>query len=172
MKILLILLVPILFSCGAAVVVDYDSKTDFSQYTTYDFYPSIDSGLDDLENQRIMAALDSLMPLKGIRKEVSPQFYVNFYAREIVTASHNTLGIAIGGGGGNVGVGVSGGIPIGGNEIQQQLTLDFIDVQNDQLIWQGILEGRFKENSAPTQKEVYYQNAIQKILRQFPPSSK
>lgn len=172
MKYLVVWLLLILTSCGTSVAVDYDSRTDFSKYATFDFYPSIDSGLNDLDNHRIMEVIDSLMPMKGLRKDESPHFYINFYAREVVTPSRNTLGIGIGGGGRNVGVGVSGGIPIGGNEIQQQLTLDFIDVQSDQLIWQGILEGRFKENSSPDQKEAYYQNAIQKIVRQFPPSLK
>lgn len=172
MKFLSILLVLILFSCGASVVVDYDSKTDFSKYSTFNFYPSIDSGLNDLDDQRIIVAIDSMMSKKGIRKEESPQFYINFYARENVTPSRNTIGIGIGGGGGNVGVGVSGGIPIGGHEIQQHLTLDLIDVQNDQLIWQGTLEGRFKENSSPSQKQAYYQSVIEKILQKFPPSAK
>lgn len=172
MKLLLILLASVLVSCGTSVVVDYDSRTDFSKYATYDFYPSIDSGLNDLDDQRIIAAIDSLMPVKGIQKDESPQFYINFYAREVVTASRSTLGIGIGGGGGNVGVGVSGGIPIGGNEIEQQLTLDLIDVQNDQLIWQGIWQGRFKESSTPYQMENYYYYTLQKILNKFPPSLK
>lgn len=172
MKFLLILLVPIFFSCGSAVVVDYDSKTDFSNYTTFNFFPSIDSGLNDLESERIILALDSILPLKGLQKEEEPQLYVNFYVSERITPSRSTLGIGFGTGGGNVGVGISGGIPVGGNEIEQQLTVDLIDVRKDQLIWQGLLNGRFKEMSTPEQKKVYYEKSISKILKQFPPSSK
>lgn len=172
MKLLVIFWTLILFSCGSAVVVDYDSKTDFSNYRTFNFFPSIDSGLNDLEHERIVLALDSILPLKGLQREEEPQLYVNFYVSERITPSRSTLGIGFGTGGGNVGVGISGGIPVGGNEIEQQLTVDLIDVRNDQLIWQGILNGRFKEMSSPDQKKAYYENSIAKLLKQFPPLSK
>ena len=50
---LLCILVPLLASCGATVAVDYDVSQDFTGYKTYDFYPSIDSGLSQLDEKRI-----------------------------------------------------------------------------------------------------------------------
>lgn len=158
-----------LISCGATVAVDYDEQVDFSQYRTYNFFPSIDSGLSDLDNQRIVKITDSLMQLRGFSKSDRPQLYVNFYAREGISNSRSTLGIGVGGGGGNVGVGVSGGIPIGGRVVTQELTFDIVDVQDDGLIWQAVAEGEYKERSTPEQKEAYYTEIIQKILRKFPP---
>lgn len=172
MKFIWILVMPFLVSCASAVSVDYDSKTDFSQFTTYNFYPSIDSGLNELDEKRIKIAVDSLMKGKGFRKDEEPQFLINFYATERITSSRSTLGIGLGGGSRTVGVGVSGGIPIGGNEIEQRLTLDLIDVKYDRLIWQGVLDGRFKEKSSPDQKEIYYFSAMRKILNKFPPPAK
>lgn len=169
----LVLFLPWLFvSCGPMASVDFDPETNFSQYNSYDFYPSIDSGLSELDNKRIMGVLDSLMPLKGFQKSESPQILINFYAKEHLTNSRNTIGIGIGSGGGNVGVGVSGGIPIGGTEVEQQLTVDFIDVNADALIWQGILESRYKEKSTPKQMDVHYFDALQKLLRKYPPIKK
>lgn len=172
MKYIFILLIPILVSCGSTVAVDFDNKTNFTEFTTYNFYPNIDSGLNDLDDKRIIVSLDSLMVQKGFQKSETPQLLVNFFVKELLTNSRNTLGIGIGGGGGNVGIGVSGGIPIGGREIEQQFTLDFIDVNNDALIWQGILEGRFKEKSTPLQKDRYYFAIVQKILKKYPPNLK
>ncbi len=172
MKYLFFLLIPILVSCGSTVAVDFDDQTNFTSFSSYNFYPTIESGLNDLDDKRIMFAIDSLMAQKGFQKSENPQLLVNFFVKEILTSSRNTLGIGIGGGGGNVGIGVSGGIPIGGREIEQQFTLDLIDANNDALIWQGVLDGRYKEKSTPLQKERYYEAIIQKILKKYPPASK
>jgi len=161
-----------LVSCGATVAVDYDQKVDFSIYNSYDFYPNIDSGLSELDNARIIQITDSLLQNRGFIKNETPQLYINFYARESVSASRNTIGIGIGSGGGNVGVGVSGGIPIGGRIVNQQLTVDFIDVEKDDLVWQAQADGEMKERSTPQQKEAYYIAVIQKILKKYPPKRK
>ncbi len=159
----------LLFSCGATVAVDYDRQVDFSKYNSYNYFPTIDSGLNQLDDGRIMKITDNLMQQRGFVKSETPQIYVNFYARESISNSRNTIDIGIGSGGGNVGVGVSGGIPIGGNVLSQQLTLDFIDVEKDDLIWQAVAEGEMKERVTPQQKEVYYISVLQKILAKYPP---
>lgn len=173
MKLLSILLVTVLLaSCGATVAVDFDQNTDFSKYSTYNFYPTIQSGLSELDDMRIMKITDSLLQGRGFEKSEIPQLYINFYALENVSASRNTIGIGIGSGGGNVGVGVSGGIPIGGRVVNQQLTLDFIDVQRDDLVWQAVAEGEMKERATPQQKEAYYISVLEKILKKYPPGKK
>ncbi|MGB3343427.1 MAG: DUF4136 domain-containing protein [Aequorivita sp.] len=161
-----------LLSCGAAVTVDYDKNTDFTRYNSYNFYPTIQSGLSELDDARIMQITDSLMQQRGFVKSESPQFHINFFARESVSDSRSSIGIGVGGGGGNVGVGVSGGIPIGGRTINQQLTMDFIDVEKNDLIWQAVIEGEMRERATPQQKEAYYFSVIQKILKKYPPKRK
>lgn len=158
-----------LVSCGATVSVDYDTQADFSQYKSYNFYPTLDSGLNKLDDDRIVQITDSLMQQRGFIKSETPQLYVNFYAHEIISNSRSTLGVGVGGGGGNVGVGVSGGIPIGGRVIDQELTIDFIDASKDQLVWQAVAAGEIKERATPEQREAYYLSIIQKILKKYPP---
>lgn len=162
----------LLVSCGASVAVDYDKKIDFSTYNSYDFYSSIDSGLSELDDKRIMQITDSLLQIKGMVRSDVPQLYINFFASENISASRNTLGIGIGSSGGNVGIGVSGGIPIGGRVVNQQLTLDFIDAQKDDLVWQAVAEGEMKERATPQQKEEYYISVLEKILKKYPPRKK
>ncbi len=166
---ILILLSILLASCGASVAVDYDNQVDFSKYNSYNFFPTIDSGLNALDDGRIIQITDSLLQQRGFVKSETPQLYINFYARESISSSRNTIGIGIGSGGGNVGVGVSGGIPIGGNVLNQRLTMDFIDVEKDDLVWQAVAEGEMKERATPQQKEAYYALIIQKILNKYPP---
>ncbi|AFL80212.1 hypothetical protein Aeqsu_0704 [Aequorivita sublithincola DSM 14238] len=170
MKFLPILILSIfLASCGATVAVDYDKQVDFSKYNSYNYFPTIDSGLNQLDDGRIMQITDSLLQQRGFVKSETPQFYINFYARESISNSRNTIGIGLGGGGGNVGVGVSGGIPIGGKVINQQFSMDFIDVEKDNLVWQAVADGEMKEKSTPKQKEGYYLSMIQKVLSKYPP---
>lgn len=170
MKLLSILMISIiLVSCGASVAVDYDKQVDFSKYNSYNYFPTIDSGLSELDDGRIKQITDSLLQERGFVKSDTPQLFINFYTRENLSSSRNTIGIGVGGSGRNVGVGVSGGIPIGGNVINQQLTLDFIDVQKDDLVWQAVAEGEMKERATPQQKEAYYISVIQKIFAKYPP---
>lgn len=168
----LILAVFFMVSCGAVVTVDYDEQIDYSKYQSYNFYPTIDSGLSELDNARIVRTTDSLLGQRGFIKSDSPQLYINFYAHERIMNARNTIGIGVGSGGGNVGVGVSGGIPIGGRVVDQQLTVDFIDVVKDELVWQAVVEGEIKERATPAQKEAYYLSVIQKILKKYPPEKK
>ena len=167
----IVLLTVLFISCGTSVGVDYDKEVDFSQYTTYNFFPDIESGLNGLDEKRIMHATDSLLQTRGFVKSDAPQLYINFYAKENLRSSRNTIGIGVGGGGGNVGVGVSGGIPIGGRIYEQAITMDFIDVSNDDLIWQAVAKADLKENADPEQKKQHYKKVISKILKKFPPSN-
>ena len=170
MRVLLILVASALaVSCGSAVAIDYDQQTDFGTYKTYNYFPNLQTGLNELDNKRIIAAMDSLLQQRGFIKENEPQLYINFFANESISNSRNTIGIGIGGGGRNVGVGVSGGIPIGGHVVNQQLTVDFIDVEKDDLVWQAVNQGEYKEKSSPIKKETYYLKVIQKILKKYPP---
>lgn len=171
MRWLLLLVVFLFFSCGSAVVLDYDPTTDFSGYKTYAFYPSISSGLSALDDKRVLRIADSLLQLKGLRKSETPQLYINFYAKEQQSASRSTIGIGVGSGGRRGGVGVSGGIPIGGNTIEQTFTLDIIDVIKDDLIWQGKLNQNYSEKSTPEQRDQHYLKVLTIILKKFPPNT-
>ena len=162
-----------LSACGATSIVDYDSQKDFSGYTSYEFYSDIDSGLSGLEDDRIIAAIEKSFQDRDFIKTDDCRFYVNFYASEYLSESRNTLGIGIGGGGSNGSIGVSGGIPIGGNVVNQRLTIDIIDASGDlSLAWQVIIEGEVKEKATPEQKEAYYFAEIDKALKKFPPKGK
>lgn len=159
----------LLYSCGATVGYDYDTEKNFSSYTSYNFYPTLASGLNDLDENRIMNITDSILPQKGMVKSDNPQILINFYSNEYVSNSRNTIGVGMGNVGRNTSVGVSTGIPIGGKEVNQQLTVDFIDAKQDALVWQAVSEHRYKERATPQQKEAYYRKVLSKIFTKYPP---
>lgn len=151
------------------VAYDYDTAVNFSTYRSYNFYPSIESGLNSLDNHRIMTITDSILRFRGWEKSDNPQLYINFYASENVTPSRNTIGIGYGSIGRNTSVGISGGFPVGGNEVQQHLMIDFIDIAQDALIWQAQIESNYKQKSGPEGKQKHYQKVLDKVFSGFPP---
>ncbi|MBL4662117.1 MAG: DUF4136 domain-containing protein [Flavobacteriaceae bacterium] len=170
---LLLVSMVLLFSCGPSVYIDFEKDQDFSEYNSYRFYPDIDSGLNEFDDKRIKFAIDSVLQQRGFTKTSFNRFYINFYASESVSNSRSTIGIGVGGGGRNGGIGVSGGIPIGGRTINQQLTIDIIDAhKNQELVWQAVIDGELKEKATPRQKEAYYYKVLEKALKKFPPQNK
>lgn len=171
MKYLKYFLVLVVFSsCNAPrAVYDYDQNTSFNSINTYKIFPDLDSRVSQLDEQRLVSILQTEMASKGFSFSENPDIYINFYASEYETASGNNIGIGVGGGGGNVGVGVSGGFPIGGPDTYLRLTLDFIDVKNDSLIWQAVVDSRFDKNSSPQNREAQLKLMVQKALKGYPP---
>ncbi len=170
MKYLLILFTAIiLVSCGTSVVYDYDTKTDFYTYKTYNYYPNIESNLSNLDNARIIKSTDSILLSRGYLKTESPQFLINFFASEYLTQSNTSIGIGVGTGGYNGGVGVSGSVPVGGDIVKQKITLDFIDNKEDKLIWQAVGNDELKVKSTSQQKDAYYYAMVSKMIKGYPP---
>ena len=169
MKSVLVAFVTLLFvGCGAAPVFDYNTTTDFTALKTYAFFPNIQSGLTQLDDDRIKQTLDSLLRTKNITPSTNPDILINYYAYQQLVAG-STIGVGVGSGGGNVGVGVSGGIPISGKKIEQNFTLDFISNPADALIWQGVITDSFKETATPAQKKTHYIKLLSKLINGFPP---
>ncbi len=158
-----------LISCGATVNYDYDREVDFSKYKSYNYFPSLSSGMSELDDKRIMRATDSLLQERGFIKSKTPDVFINFYSKEYTSNSRNTIGFGLGSGGRNTSVGVSGGIPIGGKVVNQQLTIDFIDAEEDALFWQAVAENEYKENASPQEKENHFYTTLQKIFNKYPP---
>lgn len=160
----------VLTSCNAPrAVYDYDETVRFTEIDTYQIFPDLVTGVNQLDEQRLLSIFEEEMADKGLSKSEDPDIYLNFYATEYETANQNNLGIGLGGTGRNVGVGVSGGIPLGGPDSNLQLTIDFIDVEKDALIWQAIVESRYDKDASPEKKEEQLRAMVEKALKGYPP---
>ncbi|WP_420572306.1 DUF4136 domain-containing protein [Kordia sp.] len=169
MKYLGTLLLLILFvGCTAPrVVYDYDRNTSFETYKTYNFYPDIKTGLSDLDNKRLFRQADSILQSRGFVRTATPDFYINIEASAFQPDQNGGVGVGVGGGGRNVGGGISIGLPVGSKH-NQQLVFDFVDVRKDELYWQAIAEGYYKEKATPEEREAYFRMIILKILKGYP----
>ncbi len=165
-----ILLLAIFTSCSSPrAVYDYDENRQFAGITTYQIYPDLVTGLNQLDDKRIINILNEQLAEKGFTTAEDPQIYVNFYANEYESQSRSSVGVGVGGTGRNMGVGVSGGIPLGGQDTFLQLTFDFIDVQDDVLIWQAVVDYKFDRDASPEKRGKQLRVIVDKALEGYPP---
>ena len=158
------------FSCVTPrIVYDYDKETDFSKYTSFDFYPELQLYMSHFDSTRVVEQFEKAFLIKGIKRESSPEIFVNILSEQFEAPSRNSVGIGVGGTGRNVGVGISGQIPLQSNTLTQVFTVEFIDTSKDLLVWECKYEGRFNVNMASEAKEAYFKEVFEKILSRYPP---
>ena len=160
----------IIFSCSTPkVITDYDSKTDFTKYKTYAFYEDVGNGLNELDVKRIKEAMEAELKTMSLKKNKNPDFYINFTSKYTESNNNNTIAIGFGNAGRNGGYGVSGGIPIGGEKLNEELIIEFVDANTNLLFWKGVLNSTIKEQRKPEEKEAHFNMIIPKILLKYPP---
>ncbi|HEA28658.1 MAG TPA: DUF4136 domain-containing protein [Leeuwenhoekiella sp.] len=167
---LLLVLSLVLVSCGSMnVEYDYDEQANFDTFKTYNYIAEMESGLNQLDLNRLMKATDSILQSRGYTLSENPELLLDVSSDQYEQASSNTLGIGVGGGGGNVGVGVGGGIPIGGRELHQTITINLVNAQKDALIWQAVSDSNIKLKTNPQQRQAYFNKLMEKVFKKFPP---
>ncbi|MFK8060591.1 MAG: DUF4136 domain-containing protein [Polaribacter sp.] len=159
-----------LMSCASSkVITDYDDKTDFTKYKTYDFYEDNGENLNKFDVKRITTAIDEQLQSYGLKQHYNPDFFI-FFDTEVSDARNNTtLNIGLGTAGRNGGVGISGGIPVNGKKIDEKLIIKFIEAKTNALFWESSLTSTIKEKRKPAERELLLQEVIQKILNTYPP---
>ncbi|MBZ9728446.1 DUF4136 domain-containing protein [Salegentibacter sp. JZCK2] len=171
MKLIKLLFVfALLSSCNAPkAIYDYDDTVNFNTYNTYQLFPDFQSGLSQLDETRLITSLKNGMEVQGLSNSEEPGIYVNVYSREFMDQNRSNVGIGIGGGGRHGGVGVSGGIPMENNSVVLEVTIDFIDVAEDSLVWQSVVESKFNPNASPEQRRAMFDKIVKKALEGYPP---
>ena len=163
-------LLAILFSCSAIKVnYDYDKEIDYYTYTTYNYYPDMQTGLSELDTKRLLDAVDTEMTAKGLTLSEEPDFFINIESSSSQRPRNNSVGVGLGGGGRNVGGGLSVGLPVGGPKLERQIRFDFVDNEKDKLFWQAESQSPFKENVSPLEREEMLKELAVKVFAKYPP---
>ena len=162
-----------LFSCAATQVrYDYDPDADFSAYRTYNYFTDIETGLSNLDNNRLFSAMDPVLQQKGIKLSEEPEFLINIQGQSFYNPQTSSVGVGVGGTGSNVGGGVSIGIPVGGQTLERELVFDFVDNGKNQLFWQAVSNSNISENASPEVREKKIIEMVAKVLSKYPPAKK
>ncbi|MDN3619900.1 DUF4136 domain-containing protein [Polaribacter undariae] len=158
-----------LISCSSSkVVTDYDDNTNFTQYKTYAFFDDIGAGLNEFDVDRVADALFTEMEILGFKEVENPSFYINIIAKTAAAKVTNTIAVGLGSGGRNGGFGVSGGIPIGGKKLDEEIIVEFVDAKTNELFWEGVLTSTIKEKRTPEKRILYFKEVFHKILQSYP----
>jgi Domain of unknown function (DUF4136) len=159
-----------IISCAPIRVnYDFEKGTDFTKYKTYQYYGDMKTGLNDLDTKRLLDAIDLKMKEKGFTISETPDFLIDIKSSEYKEPQRSTVGVGLGGGGRNVGGGISIGLPIGQAEVNRQIIIDFVDEKGKGLFWQAISESSFNMNASPENREARLNTIATKILAQYPP---
>lgn len=159
-----------LISCGGPkAFYDYDEKMNFEQCQSFSYYTNIESGLSELDEERLIESLSKSLKSEGYQESENSDFKINFYAEFFEEHSNNTIGVGVGSGGGSVSGGISGGIPIGRTKQFISLTIEFTNALNDELFWQAVVESKFNKELSPQEREEVFLDIAKKALENFPP---
>lgn len=169
-KLLVLCLIIITASCAPIYVnYDYEKGTNFNDYKTYNYYTDLETGLSELDTKRLLDVLDNQMQAKGFIISETPDFFVNVVSSEYEANNRNTVGVGVGGGGRNVGGGISIGLPIGQPKMNREIVFEFIDEDGIGLFWQAVSESGFNPNASPEKREAKLNNIVAKVLAGYPP---
>ena len=160
----------LLTSCGGPkAYFDYDQKANFNQFESYNFYDQMETGLNELDEDRMVQALNTGLSKRGFTSSATPDFKINFYTEVFEKQSNSSIGLGIGGGGGVVGGGVSGGIPVGGSRLYMSITIEFTNAVDDELYWQAVVEHQFNQDASPEERMYFFTEVVEKALENYPP---
>ncbi|MEJ2474067.1 MAG: DUF4136 domain-containing protein [Desulfobacterales bacterium] len=178
-----LLILFILGGCaGVRVSQDYEPGTDFAAYKTFDWKSADQPQTGDIRidnpllDGRIRKAVELALVSKGFRKteRASADFLLEYslaVQAKIDSAPVSIgTGFGIGGGGSFGGIGV--GTPVVDSYEEGLLIINIYDTKTGQLIWRGSGTRRLGWQSEPAKNTEDVNTLVDKILAQYPPSSK
>ncbi|WP_299277413.1 DUF4136 domain-containing protein [uncultured Psychroserpens sp.] len=172
-NIYIIFVLALLTSCAPIRVnYDYEKTTDFSAYKTYNYYTNLNTGMNELDDKRLINALNQALQSKGYSLSETPDFLIDIKSAEFQQQRNNNVGVGVGGTGRNVGGGISIGLPIGQSQLGREIIFDFVDERKNGLFWQAVSESNYKPNATPDKREALFTALVDKVLQGFPPESK
>ncbi|MEJ2481593.1 MAG: DUF4136 domain-containing protein [Gemmatimonadota bacterium] len=171
-----------LSACGSGIDTnaDWDPTANFGTYQTYAWVDgAYSSGLGDLVDSRIQAAIESNLNAKGLRKATSGRDADLGVGFQVTTQDRTTLQTVSSGWPG----GYYGGYGYGGwgggssttytqNYTEGSLIIGLFDTDSQKMVWQGVGTKTLSGGSqSPEDREKNINEAVAKIMSEFPPGS-
>ncbi len=149
------------------VSYDYNENANFAHMKTYDWL-AIKETIDSISLRRIRNAVHHQLESKGMEvSSENPDFLIAVYLR-----SKERLTV-VDYGGPQVypyyGYGPYWGTPTIRQYEEGTLLLDFVDAKSNQLIWRGSAKADLDSATTPEKRERIINEAVEKILENFPP---
>lgn len=161
----------VLFSSCATISLktDFDPGAPFDSYTSYRVNSDMESGMSELDERRLVRLIDSVMQARGFERKLIPDVIIDVRSQVFRRQSQPSFGIGMGGTNGNVGGGMSVGIPSGGSSLRRQIDLAFFEFTTNNIVWEARTESSYKEKNTPEEREEALRQIVIKALDAYPP---
>ena len=153
---------------------DFDDRASFQTLRTYGWVESgAHGGVDPavsspLVHRRIRNAIDSQLIARGYRFQAdSPDFLVSFNVLTRNRTDITTTGCGYYGGYAHR-YGLGGDIRTD-HYVESTLVVDVLDVDSGEVVWRGWALGDLDAEPSPDKVNRFVENAVGKILKEFPP---
>jgi hypothetical protein len=176
MKNILLLAILLVFaaSCSSIKVSsDFDKTAGFTSYKTYAFTPeALALPLDDINRNRLLAAVEKELAAKGFTKSDNPDVLIDL---NIKTQTQQTATATNSGGyyGRGYRYGYGGGFSTTtinyDTYTDGTLFIDMIDATKKQLVWQGRGTKTLDQDASQQRREENINYAVKQIFVKYPP---
>jgi uncharacterized protein DUF4136 len=149
---------------------DFDRTVTFSKYKTYAWTAGTSVG-DQLNDKRIVNAIDSQLASKGLKKvtdTANPNMLVAYHAsfdKEIEINATSTVW-------GPLRLGVRTGSARTTQIVVGTLVLDMMDPATKIVIWRGTASRELDPKASPDKRDKNISRAAGKLLENYPPKAK
>lgn len=165
----------LLASCsGTKVIMDMDKSIDFTAYKTYQLkqFDKTENlqviALNELNEKRMLAAIESQMEISGMEVSENPDAYVVYGFDVDIKKGYSSNSSHMGGVGRYYGGGFGSGYSTTTetNTAQGTLTIALLDAETDDLLWISHGTKELKFNSKKIDENI--NEAVEKVFEDFP----
>jgi hypothetical protein len=156
------------------VTYNFDQGTDFSKFKTYKWV-SIKNAqqVDEITARQITAAIEAALAKKGLTKTDADNADLYIAYQTAIGSQKQWNAYSTGWGYGPRWVGGLGTATATSETIHTgQLDLDMYDSANKRLVWRGAVSKTIDPNAKPEKRQKNLDNALNKLLKNYPPKKK
>jgi len=149
-----------------SITYDYDKTADFSKFKTYTWTTGVNQ-LDDFNNKRVVAAIDSQLAAKGLKKvdaNANADMLVAYHTRferDVQLTGYSS---------GWARVGNRNGSARTEEVVNGTLVVDLVDAKSESLLWRGIAQKEIDPKANPDKRDHEVNKAVEKLFKKFPPT--
>lgn len=163
---------------GISTTSDFDPTVDFTKYSTYVWLDTEGDDIDAITDSRVRASIDGALIARGFQKGGDgADMAVGYQGTSAERRSYNTVNTGWGGGYGWGGYGWGGyggmGMSTTYENVWEEGTLivGFFDVGTKNLVWTGTATAAIDPGRSPEDRQQLIDDAVAKMLKDFPPGS-
>jgi Domain of unknown function (DUF4136) len=165
---------------GISVTSDWDPGVDFSQFKTFSVLEETQPSINRLVDQRVRAAIIAELTAKGLRQVDVPDKADLAIGYQVTTenrATEHTVHSGWGSRGYRSSRHANWRTPTATSTTTQvnftvgTLVIAAFQMADKELVWEGSASGTVNPSSGPERSEQRINDAVQRILKDFPPGS-